>query len=1158
MALQFVIGPASGNHQQTMIQMIRQQLKDPKAQVFYLVPNHVKFEAEVSLLQGLRQGAVTAQNRVQTFSFTRLAWYFLRESPIFEQPRLDTASNAMLVARLLHENRDQLRLFGGLANAIGFTTKLATQLTELLNGRIDAETLQKACDDLPGNDRHRAKLQDLVVMLHAYEQAVGPFATNASLLAALSQNLQTQDLSHTYFYLDHFNDLAASELNLVETLMQQSQLVTVALTLDNLEPGAGPDLFLPAKRLYQRLDLAAKRLEVPVLPARDAMPRPLSAGMHAVEQFFIADTKLQPLQFDQPVAGVTLAKADSPYTELREVAKQINIAVHHGARYRDFLVIARHLDPYQDVIDPIFAEFELPVFVDHEHPMQHHPVVALLESLFAILRHHYQYADVIRLLRTELLIPKDCDPKAFRAAVDVCDNHLLRTGISGSYWTKDQDWQYLRRRASDDGVDLDPEKSVQLNLVRRLIQTNLPPLFDELQHAETGVEAATALYQWLVQMGVVERLDAWRQADIDAGNLQASQAGEQAWATFVKLLDDYVAILGETPFDLDLFVEILNAGFASATYTQIPSTLDQVVVSETALTRLDKFKHVFVIGATAAVMPDQVADAGLLTAEDRVALQPRLPETTWLPINGPQVALGDPFINYAGMLAGDTELTMSYPGFGDSENHASPYYTQMLKAMRLTEQTWGQPTPTAAPTGGTPRSLLSDYVAVAQKARDQKLAKLPQVWQQVYNQLLQTPWHHLTVRLAGSLTDTNDVGELAPDLAKKLYGEHLFVSVSQLETYYRNPFEYFLRYGLRLRVRPEFAMTPADTGSLDHATLDLVFKQLAEQHLRLGDLDAAQLQQLVSDVVDSLVAQPGLEILTTSLQGAYAKRRIQNVLIAVLTAIRRQQMASRFATQKTELPFGAGDQAQQLAPIVLPIGNHRQVSVRGKIDRLDTVNLNGDEYFLVIDYKSSKHVFTPLEAYYGVAMQMLTYIDAVENDLDQKGVANRPAGALYMHMHKKPVAYQTNPDAIALAHEKAYKLQGLLVLPDDQDQALTLAEQFDAGLADAGFTSNIVQIGTKKNGEFSARTNAISQPALQLYLQHNRRAIIHAAQAILAGNIALAPLQFKSEATVITQSDYQAIMLFDPATEHDRYHHVDSLDIETIMQKMREEANGNA
>lgn len=416
--------------------------------------------------------------------------------------------------------------------------------------------------------------------------------------------------------------------------MQQAAQVTVALTLDDLEPAHTPDLFLPAKRLYQRLDAAAQRLDVAVLPAIVAPDRTLSKGMHAVEQFFVADTKLEPIKFSQVVPNVTLAKADSPYTELREVAKQINIAVHHGARYRDFLVMARHLDPYADVIDPIFAEYQLPVFVDHEHPMQHHPVVALLESLFEIQRHHYQYGDVIRLLRTELLIPKDMSPQAFRAAVDVCDNHLLRTGISGSYWTKNQDWQYLRRRTSDDGVDLDPEKSEQLNIVRRLIQANVPRLFKALNLAETGLQAATTLYQWLIDMGVVDQLNAWRQADIDAGNLQASQAGEQAWATFVKLLDDYVAILGETPWDLEQFVEILNAGFASATYTQIPSTLDQVVVSETALTRLNKFKHVFVIGATAAVMPDQVSDSGLLSAEDRVAIQSLLPDTAWLAVNG--------------------------------------------------------------------------------------------------------------------------------------------------------------------------------------------------------------------------------------------------------------------------------------------------------------------------------------------------------------------------------------------------------------------------------------------------------------------------------------------------------------------------------------------
>lgn len=1171
MAIQFVIGPASKDHEQAMIQQIKANLADPKAQVFYLVPNHVKFEAEVSLLKGLKTGTITAQNRVQTFSFTRMAWYFLREKPIFAQPRLDTASNAMLVARLIRQNRERLQLFGKLDKKVGFTTKLASQLTELLNGRIDADTFRKAFKGLGDKDRHRAKLEDLAVMLEAYEQAVGPFATNASLLAGLSQELQNQDLSHTYFYLDHFNDLAASELHLVETLMQQAAHVSVALTLDDLEPAHTPDLFLPAKRLYQRLYGAAQRLDVPIEPAVVAEDRKLSTGMQAVEQFFIADTKLDPIKFSQPVPDVTLAKADSPYTELREVAKQINIAVHHGARYRDFLVIARHLDPYAEVIDPIFAEYQLPVFVDHEHPMQHHPVVALFESLFDLPKHHYQYADIIRLLRTELLIPKGMNADDFRAAVDILDNHLLRTGITGTNWAKDQDWQYLRRRVDEGHSDFESEKSEQLNVVRRFVQANIMPFFERFMKAETGLQAATTLYQWLLDMGVVEQLHAWRQADIDAGNLQASRAGEQAWGTFVKILDDYVAILGDTSWNDEAkeeFVAILKAGFASATYTQIPSTLDQVVVSETGLTRLNKFKHVFVIGATAAVMPDEVSDAGLLSAEDRVVLQPNLPDTAWLAINGPQVALGDPFINYTAMLSADTALTMSYPGYDDGENHASPYYTRMQHALNLSEETWGQPTLDAAPTGGTARSLLSDYLSVAQKAHEQHRAKLPLAWQQVYAQLLQTKWHALTVRLSGSLTFTNDVGKLSPELAQQLYGKHLLVSVSRLETYYRNPFEYFLRYGLLLQPRPEFALTPLDSGSLDHGTLDHAFDEIAKNDKlaeekdsklkKFVEWDAQQIRDLVSELVDSQVEKLGLEILNTSLQGKYSKRRIEGILIAVLTAIQRQKVKSHFTTKHTEWPFDVGDHKQQLAPIELDLSNHRKVTVRGRIDRLDTVDLNGEEYFLVIDYKSSEHVFKPLEAYYGVAMQMLTYIDAVSRDPNKKGAAWHPAGALYLHMQKKQEKYKPDRKQLVAALQKAYQMKGLLVLPEDEAQAKALAEKFDKGFEKPPFQSDIVQISMKGSGDFYANVKAITPDTLNLYLNHNRNAITRATEAILAGNIALAPLQFKTEANVITQSDYQAIMLFDPATGNDHYHHVDTLDLETIIKNMREEAQDHA
>ncbi|MFD1485667.1 PD-(D/E)XK nuclease family protein [Lacticaseibacillus baoqingensis] len=1160
MAIQFILGTATKDHRQAVITKLKQTLAaDPQAQIFYLVPNHVKFDAEVSLLQGLREtaGAVVASSHVQTFSFSRLAWYFLKDQPIYAQPRLDRASNTMLVARLLAENVDQLQLFKGEAHAPGFVAKLADQLSELSLGRIDAEILQTATAALAVGDRHRAKFNDLAVMLKAYEAAIGPFATEPSLLAALTSDLAARDLSHTYFFLNHFNELAASEQNLVETLMQHAQQVTMCLTLPADTPAdrspQAPDLFLPAKRLYHRLHLAALRLGVKELGAITANRRQVQAGISATEAFFIADTAMQPLPAPPAVGDqVQLAKAQDPYTELRHVAQQINQAVHAGARYRDFLVIARHLDPYQDLIEPVFAEYQLPVFTDRERPMQHHPLVALLDSLFALRQHHYQYADVMRFLRTELVVPAGMELAAFRDAVDVCDNHLLRTGMNGSWWLKEQDWQYFRRRIDDDHILADDEKTQQINVIRRFVQTTIPPLFAAWQQAATGQQAASALYDWLLQAGVVTQLDARRQAAIASGDLTASQTGEQAWETFVALLDDYVAILGDQDFDQAQFEALLTAGFASATFTQIPSTLDQVVVSETALTRLPNFSHVFVIGATSLVMPDVPADLGLLTAEDREKLQPQLPETAWLPINGPQSSLGDPFINYLAIMAAQDSVCMSYPVYGERENRPSPYYTGLKQALKLPKQTWGPitlTTPVSA-AAGTARSLLSDFVVAARTAADQKIALGP-AWQAVLAAIKARDHTGLATRLAGSIHYRNAVGQLDPELAQKLYGRHLAVSVSRLETYYRNPYEYFLKYGLRLTPRAEFALTPADSGSLYHETLNRVFNRLQARHIALPDLDKSALPGLVQAELTQLLQEPGWEILTTSQQMQYVQGRTKKMLVAVLAAIHDQQRRGQFRTQRTELPFdGSG---QHLAPLELPLGVDQSVTVRGKIDRLDTVSVNGEDFFLIVDYKSSARQFKPEEAYYGVAMQMLTYIDAVQNGLHAAGRQSHPAGAVYFHLHQPQIKYAAQQD-VAAERFKAYKLYGLLVLPDDADEATMLAGLLDAQLTTQSGASPIVQIGTKKDGSFAkTSTKAITPEALSLYLAHNRRKITQAAGAILAGNIALAPIQFDQEAATITNSDYQAIMTFDPATGFDHYHRVLPLDQATIMQKLQEE-----
>lgn len=71
-SLQFVLGPAKMDHRRTMVaQLVATLMAKPQDQFFYLVPNHIKFDTEVDVLNRLAQAFgqpdLYAQTQVQVF-----------------------------------------------------------------------------------------------------------------------------------------------------------------------------------------------------------------------------------------------------------------------------------------------------------------------------------------------------------------------------------------------------------------------------------------------------------------------------------------------------------------------------------------------------------------------------------------------------------------------------------------------------------------------------------------------------------------------------------------------------------------------------------------------------------------------------------------------------------------------------------------------------------------------------------------------------------------------------------------------------------------------------------------------------------------------------------------------------------------------------------
>ncbi|KMO49383.1 hypothetical protein PZ03_15320, partial [Lacticaseibacillus rhamnosus] len=176
---------------------------------------------------------------------------------------------------------------------------------------------------------------------------------------------------------------------------------------------------------------------------------------------------------------------------------------------------------------------------------------------------------------------------------------------------------------------------------------------------------------------------------------------------------------------------------------------------------------------------------------------------------------------------------------------------------------------------------------------------------------------------------------LDPQLAVQLYGRDMNVSVSRLETYYLNHFEYFLKYGLLLQPRPEFELSPADTGSLFHAVLDRYLTQLRDQQQNLADVEPAAIMAAVPPMVAEIAKQPGYEILGSTYRMTYLTKRLSRLLIQVLLNMRQQQQRSGFRPVRTELQFGRIGDTKGLPGLSWPLPHGGRVNVHGKIDRLD-------------------------------------------------------------------------------------------------------------------------------------------------------------------------------------------------------------------------------
>ena len=64
----------------------------------------------------------------------------------------------------------------------------------------------------------------------------------------------------------------------------------------------------------------------------------------------------------------------------------------------------RNGQDYQELIETIFRDYEIPYFIDQKRTMLHHPFVELIRSVLEMINSNWRYEPVFRAIKTELVI----------------------------------------------------------------------------------------------------------------------------------------------------------------------------------------------------------------------------------------------------------------------------------------------------------------------------------------------------------------------------------------------------------------------------------------------------------------------------------------------------------------------------------------------------------------------------------------------------------------------------------------------------------------------------------------------------------------------------------------------------------------------------------
>ncbi|GBG56886.1 ATP-dependent helicase/deoxyribonuclease subunit B [Sporomusaceae bacterium FL31] len=1151
MALRLILGRTGSGKTRHCLEEIREQLRQsPEGSPLVLIlPEHATFQVERELAA---TPGIEGFTRASVFGFRRLAHRVLLDTGGAVRPQITELGKRLVLGKLLRDNRQQLKVLGRAANQRNFTETLAGMIQEFKSYAVTPELLQQTAETAEQASL-RDKLSDLALLYREFNLLLaGQYTDPEDCLTLLAEKLpQSNLLQQAEVWVDGFSWFNPQEAMVLSTLLTTAANVTVTLCLSD----AGNDqhqtetaLFHRQWNTWRKLTLMAQNLGVAIeeIELTDARRFDQAPVLHHIEQNFFC---FPPQAFTGAGSkSLAVVEAANRRVEIEGIAADIlRLCRDEGYRWRDVAILLRDTASYGELIETVLADYDIPFFSDSKRQPVHHPLAELLRSALESIE-RWSYEPLFRCFKTDFF-------PLTRGQIDDLENYVLEFGIRGTRWSKPEPWTFVRRLSLGESDEVNDEQQQVLDYINELRQLAIGPLLEfsvQFRAAANVTERTIALYTLLEVLGVPEKLEQWAITAEQDGELDQAREHRQIWDSIIQLLEQLVETCGDQQLDLEEYSAIVADGLEGLKLSLIPPGLDYVTISSLEQNSVTNSKAVYLLGVNDGVLPKRGRGEGLLTDEERA----------YMASSGLELAPGAAADNFAERFLVYTALTrsahflwVSFPLADEEGKGLSPsIVVKRLKEIAGVGVSRSLPLEISA--GSEPIMLVHPRRALAGLAANLRQYKAGQpiqpLWWDVYNWSRQSAsYRNQLKQVIAGLFHGNSAGLLPPELAGKLYAgnKRLRGSVTRFESFQACPFKHFAQYGLSLKERAIFRLQAPDLGQFLHAALKEFGERMKAAGRDWGSVSQSEYGQICSEVVNALAPKLQNEILLSTEQHKHLLGRIQRTVERSVQRLIEFDRATKFKPLAFEQNFGRGDAA--LPPLVYPLADGYTLELAGQIDRIDQVEYNGRRYILVIDYKSGGAWLKLVDVYYGLKLQLLTYLLVVQKAAQQLFGTEEclPAGVLYYFLKNPSVA-----STIRLSTEEIHKaINNQLKMP-----GWVLADQEIVRLLDSAMESKseFLKIALKKDDTFYSHSLAYikTKDEFSSLLEHVEVVLAETGQRILTGEIAINPSSLQ-QAQACTYCRYLPVCQFDHLLPENQYRELADLADDVILQALaRKEA----